>query len=76
MMGTKTPSDIRYARLTEEHSQKHWDAGHPPYTDALIKRALIEGVDPSGRPLDWTMPQWQLSDEDFQDLLAYLKTLK
>lgn len=76
MMGTKTPSDIRYARLTEEHNREHREAAHPPYTDVLIKRALIEGVDPSGRQLDWTMPRWQLSDEDFHDLLVYLKTLK
>jgi len=76
MMGTKTPSDIRYAYLTEEHDQEHKEAVHPSYTDELIKRALIEGVDPAGRLLDRTMPRWQLSDKDFQDLLAYLKTLR
>ena len=76
MMGTKTPSDISYARLTEEKHQEQGDAEHAPYTDALIKRALIEGVDPAGHPLDWTMPRWRLSDEDFEDLLAYLKSLQ
>jgi hypothetical protein len=76
MMGTKTPPDIRYAYLAEEHNQEHKEAAHLPYTDALIKRALIEGLDPSGRPLDSTMPRWQVSDKDFQDLLAYLKTLR
>lgn len=76
MMGRKTPSDIRYAHLTEEPNQEHKEAVHLPYTDELIKRALTEGVDPSGRRLDSTMPRWQLSDKDFQDLLAYLKTLR
>ena len=76
MMGTKIPSDIRYASLTEAHHDESGKAAHSPYTDALIKRALTDGMDPSGRELDWTMPRWQLSDEDFNDLLAYLRTLQ
>ena len=76
MMGTKTPSDIRHNRLMEGNHQEHRGAEHPPYTDTLIKRAITEGVDPAGRQLDWTMPRWGLSGEDFHDLLAYLKTLK
>jgi hypothetical protein len=76
MMGRKIPSDIRYARLAEAHHDEGDAPAHPGYTDTLIKRALSEGVDPSGRELDWTMPRWQLSDEDFNDLLAYLKTLE
>lgn len=75
MVGAKVPADIRYAHLTEARHEQTVEAAHRPYTDALIKRALIEGVDPSGRDLEWAMPRWQLSDDDFHDLLAYLKTL-
>lgn len=72
----KAPPDIRYSRLTEAEHGEHGEAEHPPYTDALIRRAVAEGLDPAGRPLDWTMPRWQLSGEDFDDLLAYLKSLQ
>ncbi len=50
--------------------------GHPPYTDALIQRAITQGLDPAGEPLDWTMPRWQMADQGLNDLLAYPKTLR
>ncbi len=74
MMGTAIPADIRYEALIKgeyEHGEKE-----TPYTDALVKRAITEGLDPEGKPLDWTMPRWQMGDTDFADLLAYLKTLR
>ncbi len=49
---------------------------HPRYTDDLIKRAVTQGIKADGKPLDPVMPRWKLSDEDFRDLLAYLKQLK
>ena len=47
----------------------------PPYTDDLIRRAVTLGLDADGAPLSTAMPHWQLGDEDWADLLAYLKTL-
>jgi mono/diheme cytochrome c family protein/Spy/CpxP family protein refolding chaperone len=80
MMGTAVPEDIRYPTLTaaEPHKEgeKKEEPDHPPFTDATIKQAVTQGVDPANKPLDWTMPRWQLTDEDWADLLAYLKTLK
>jgi hypothetical protein len=38
------------------------------------KRAITEGVDPAGEPLDLTMPRWQMSERDLDDLLEFLKT--
>jgi len=49
---------------------------HPPYTDETIKRAITQGVDPAGEPLEWPMPRWSMSDEDLEDLLDYLKSLE
>jgi mono/diheme cytochrome c family protein len=77
MMGTAIPEDIRYEALTKgDHEKEKGEMEHPPYTDALIKRAVTQGVDPAGRPLDWTMPRWYMGDADLDDLLAYLRTLR
>ena len=80
MMGTALPEDIRYATLTaaeaHEKSEKQDAMEHPPFTDATIQRAVTQGVDAANKPVDWTMPRWQLADEDWTDLLAYLKTLR
>jgi hypothetical protein len=77
MMGTAIPPDIRYQTLIQvEHEKGKEELEHPPYTDALIQRAVTGGIDPAGKPLDWTMPRWKMSDPDFADLLAYLKTLR
>jgi cytochrome c oxidase subunit 2 len=73
MMTREIPADIRYEALI---SGKH----HPgemetPYTDELIIRAIREGVDPDGKPLDPGMPRWQMTDKDVRDVINYLKTL-
>ncbi len=49
---------------------------HPPYTDATIKQAITDGLNPAGDPLDHTMPRWQMSERDLDDLLEFLKTLE
>lgn len=77
MMGGAIPSDIRHEALTQaEHREDEGGREHPPYTEALIKRAITEGLDPAGRPLDWTMPRWRMTPEDLEDLLTFLKTLR
>lgn len=72
MMRTFTVPDIRYSSLTGEDP----DMEHPPYTDETIKRAITEGLDPAGHELEWPMPRWAMSNQDLDDLIAYLKTLK
>jgi cytochrome c oxidase subunit II len=77
MMGTAVPSGIRYAALTgKEHEEGGEKMDHPPYTDAIIKQAITQGLDPAGEPLDWTMPRWQMAEADLTDLLVYLKMLR
>jgi cytochrome c oxidase subunit 2 len=73
MMGTEIPGDIRYSHLTEEEHEEGEE--HPPYTDELIKRAITQGLNPAGEPLDPTMPRWHMSDQDLNDLIQFLKTL-
>lgn len=52
------------------------DMQHPPYTVTTLQRAITEGIDPGGSPLDYPMPHWQMSQSDLNDLIAYLMTLK
>ncbi len=79
MMGTQIPSDIRYSALVS--GKHHGEAEgkekgeEQAYTDANIKRAIREGVDPSGKQMDRTMPRWKISDQDLDDLLDYLREL-
>jgi cytochrome c oxidase subunit II len=74
MMGQFEAPDIRYSTLTEEeHGDEH--AEHPPYTDETLKRAITQGLDPAGEPLDWVMPRWNMTEEQLDDLLDYLKSL-
>jgi hypothetical protein len=46
-----------------------------PYTDALLARAIREGLDTQGRPLSYLMPSYALGDADMAALIAYLKGL-
>jgi cytochrome c oxidase subunit II len=84
MMDSFAAPDVRYSTLTAgaaEHAQEgeetdgNGDEGHPPYTDATIRLAILAGVDPAGEPLNWPMPRWSMSAEDLEDLIQFLKTL-
>jgi mono/diheme cytochrome c family protein len=71
-----TAPDISYGNLADPAGMLETDGSHGPvYTDALIRRAVIAGVGADGDELSRTMPRWQLTDEAWADLLAYLKTL-
>lgn len=71
MMGSFEAPDIRHKVLTSGHHEEE-----PPYTDELIKRAITQGLDSSGKPLEFPMPKWSMSEEDLNDLLDYLKRLE
>jgi cytochrome c oxidase subunit 2 len=45
------------------------------FTDVTIRRAIRDGLDESGKPLDEAMPRWQMSDADLDATIAYLKEL-
>jgi cytochrome c oxidase subunit II len=74
MMSSFEAPDIRYSTLTDmEHDDNHLD--HPPYTDEDIKRAIIEGVNPSGESLEWLMPRWEMTDEQLNELISFMQIL-
>jgi len=45
---------------------------------ARLRRAIIEGLDQDGKPLDVAMPRWNgvLSESQVGDIIAYLQTLR
>jgi mono/diheme cytochrome c family protein len=78
--GLRTPMfvspNITHRNLTDPAGMLEPDGTRGlTYTDDLIRRAIVQGIDTEGKPLDWPMPKWQLTDAEWNDLLAYLKTL-
>jgi cytochrome c len=72
-----TSPNITYANLTDPKGMLDPDGSRgPTYTDATLKQAVTTGVDPQGSHLAWPMPQWQLTGQEWLDLLSYLKTLR
>ncbi len=47
----------------------------PAYTAETLARAIREGVDAAGRPLDPLMPRYALDDAEMNALLDYLQSL-
>jgi len=68
--------DITYETLTKPgHVTLPSGRKRASYTDALLARAITQGLDSSGQKLNLLMPRWSLSDSELQDLLRYLKRL-
>lgn len=72
MMQTFTVPNMTWPVLTGPDP----DMEHPAYTEQTLKQAITEGIDPGGSPLDYPMPRWQMSSQDLNDLIAFIKTLK
>lgn len=73
--------DIRYEALSEEGDEhgseggdEHADA-HEEYTLEDFRMAVVEGKHPDGEQLNRDMPRWDMSEEDLEDLLEFLKSL-
>lgn len=46
---------------------------HPPFTEPSFKSCVLAGIDPAGNGLSTMMPRWQMSNEDLDSLIDYLK---
>ncbi len=68
----KAPPLTREA-LIDAHEEGGGHDDHGSYNPDTLKRAVFEGIDPSGASLDELMPRWSMSDSDWQDLLEYLR---
>lgn len=68
--------NITYRNLTDTAGMLEPDGTRGmQYTEDLIRRAVTQGIDGQGKSLAYPMPRWQLTDAQWGDLLAYLKTL-
>jgi len=68
LTGGATSADLRFDSLVKK--------AKPPYTLALLERAISTGVDNQGKKLDPVMPRWTLSKQDLHDVAMYVLTLK
>jgi ABC-type branched-subunit amino acid transport system substrate-binding protein len=75
--GGVRPGDITWSGLTKSYGHEH-ESGrrHPRFDEASLKRAIVDGVDPAGTPLDASMPRYKMSGRDWKALLAYMKVLE
>jgi ABC-type branched-subunit amino acid transport system substrate-binding protein len=68
--------EIRWARLVSPHGAKRrFGRVRPPYDEALLARALRDGLDSAGEPLDVTMPRYVIGDAEIADLVEYLRVV-
>jgi hypothetical protein len=73
----RIPSDITWDHLMKPYGHSHpLDRKHPAFTEASLKRSILNGNDPAGNPLEASMPTYSMSVEDINDLIAYLKRLQ
>ncbi len=66
------------SRNPEHTAESHIEAAareRAAYTDSTLARAIREGIDPNGRPLDYLMPRYKLDDQSMRVLLQYLTEL-
>ena len=74
--GGINPSNVTWEALTKPYGITHVNGRkHPAYTSRGLELAITRGVDPGGNKLLYAMPRYQMSKEDLDDLLVYLKRL-
>jgi cytochrome c553 len=61
--------------LVDPRAPKNVTRAHTPYTEASLAKAIREGVNVSGKPMNPLMPQFDLSDVEIKAVSAYLRQL-
>ena len=71
-----TATNVTWEDLTRPYRIKRLKGReHPPYTAETLAKAIREGIDPGGNTLEYSMPRYEISDQDLADLIEYLKIL-
>jgi ABC-type branched-subunit amino acid transport system substrate-binding protein len=73
--GGVLPPEITWRGLAKPYGHDHGKRRHPAFDERSVARAISDGIDPAGNPLDGAMPRYSLSREDMESLVAYLKVL-
>jgi ABC-type branched-subunit amino acid transport system substrate-binding protein/cytochrome c553 len=75
--GGVAPSNIQWSELTKPYGHDHPQGRrHGAFDEPLLRRAVMDGIDPAGTRLDGAMPRYDMSAKDFSALVAYVKTLE
>jgi ABC-type branched-subunit amino acid transport system substrate-binding protein len=75
--GGVIPLDIRWSELVKSYGHVHHDGRkHPAFDDDGVARSIIAGVDQANNTLDRSMPIYMMSQQDIDDLIAYIKVLE
>lgn len=75
--GGLLPLDIRWSELVKTYGHVHENGRrHPAFDEASFARSMVGGVDPANNQMDRSMPLYQMSAEDMEDLIAYMKVLE
>ena len=70
------PPNIRWSELSKPYAiTTSSGRERPSYTESLAIRAITMGIDSSGTHLNAAMPRYQLTRQQADDLVAYLKAL-
>jgi ABC-type branched-subunit amino acid transport system substrate-binding protein len=70
------PSNIRWSELSKPYAITTGSGRErPPYSESLVIRAITMGIDSGGNRLNPAMPKYQLTRDQADDLVAYLKAL-
>lgn len=74
--GGIVPSDLRWNELSKPYELTQGRGrSRVPYTGVLLRRAVTRGVDSSGNKLHPVMPRYGMTEQDLDDLIAYLQVL-
>lgn len=66
---------LKWSSLTDPKGHTHPNGrSHPAFTESSFKACVIAGMDPAGNELSTMMPRWEMTDEDLDSLIEYLKT--
>lgn len=66
---------LRWDYLTEAGGHTHPNGrSHPAFTESSFKACVLGGVDPAGNGLSTMMPRCEMTGEDLDNLIEYLKT--
>ena len=75
--GGVVPADITWSRLTSPFiATAGTERGRSAYNGDLIGRAVTGGLNADGVALDFTMPRFEMHQEDLRDLVAYLERIE
>jgi hypothetical protein len=74
--GGVVPPNIAWSALARPYGATRPDGRvRPPYTPALLAKAIGLGFDPAGSAFSAAMPRYQLPETDLADLIAFLQHL-